>query len=184
MAVATKNAVRLKSATKKWGEMTKRERAVAVARDVLALIDLRKLTASHHYLRLKKNAGAIPDESDMRSLCLKTRKCSVCAKGALFVARTLGRNDVSAEDVGGMRTNVYDETDRDFYLSDPEAMCGTLSDAFTTSQLSQLEDAYEGCDWDQSWKQSYPNDEVRLKKLMQRIIDNKGTFTSRDMNNP
>lgn len=181
MAVATKkNVVRLRSAGKSWKTKNKRERAVAVARDVLALLDARKITTSHSYLNFNyRDEDSPAPDADVRSMLLKTRKCEVCAKGALFVARTMGRNEVTVSEAG-----ICAWSGRAY--GDGDSMCNTLADCFVRDDLNEIERAYEnGFDgFDGQWEAKYPDDRKRLRAIMQRVIDNRGRFTKRDYAHP
>lgn len=187
MAVATKKRLRLKSATKNWRKLSKAERRVALANDVLQLLAARKATAeSGMYIR-NYGLDCSPDDDAKEALESSKQTCRVCAKGGLLLARVMGRNAVTIGDIGGSPSysggSNLDASNNDCVRH--------LKDSFSTSMLDVIEAAFEGqfMVWGEfgahdKWCRKYPSDKKRLAAIMTRVVANKGEFTRDDLENP
>ena len=163
-------------ANKKFDKLPAAQRRVKIAQDVLKLLDMRKVEASHCYF-ISDTEWKLPDDSSMQAVLPALGNCSVCAKGALLVASVELRNQVTLRDL-----RVMD------WRGDP-ALAKALGGAFTTKQLDTIEDAYEhNYDRDSSGQrlaatvpyreQSYLDEssDQRLRAIMANIIKNRGSF--------
>jgi hypothetical protein len=188
MTVATK--IKLKSATKKWRQMSKAERRVALAEDVLSLLKMKRMVVeSGCYIR-KSDLPSCKLKDDARAVLSKTRTCKVCAKGGLLFARIMSRNALSLQQIGGQEDFWMDGA---VCVEASNEMCvDNLRDSFPEPMLDAIEAAFEG-QWingadnfelSKAWYEKYPKALTRLKKIMQRIVDNSGEFTAHDVFKP
>ena len=155
--------------------MTKAEKRVAVAKDVIAQLNRGKLTATTGlYFEAKNCDKSFDGEVQLQEVLKHIPKCEVCAKGALFVGMINKYNDFTI--------NV------DYYTNYPKASQITscvnihfydkLKTLFTEKQLTAIEVYFEG--WRRvkapSFYEKNPNAKKRMILIMKNIIQNKGTF--------
>ena len=164
------------------------EKRVQIAQDVLDAIEQHTLLAtkgtmfsSSLWSRLQAMKKTCP-EAEVQTVLEEQETCAVCAKGALFVAAITRYDNFKCRDVppnsfyGGAQQNQL-------------AVQG-LSPFFSKEQLNEIEIAFEGAvayylkdysDPIQLAKLLNFNDvsaspHERMRKIMQNIVDNKGTF--------
>ncbi len=160
--------------------MTKKQKQVQLAKDVIAQLRAKRFTArTGAYAILDKFADAkfskaleTQAEIEMRPIVRASKKCRVCAQGALVVAAIdrfnqckLGQWD-SLNDVAG---------DYDGEL---------VGRFFSEQQIKNIEAAFEGYAADiwssnadgTAWKRAYRNHSDRMDAIMRNIIANNGTF--------
>lgn len=162
--------------------MTRNERKVALAQDVLAKLDADLIVAEKGaYLEgdLQVGKGVITPE-DCQTIY---GSCEMCAKGALLVSRIDKYNTVEWDDL----VNVEDDY---FSLADESTFHG-LKEAFTQEELDLIEIAFEGWsprpersdeyDQDLVYRSKYmlsrdypPQD--RLREICNNIVSNNGNF--------
>ena len=162
-----------KNKNKEFSEMTKMEKRVAVARDVIASIkSLKYNTEAGTYLTMTKRGC----DEDVRVSILNLKKpdvvCNVCAIGSMFVSNIKKTN-----------TNSLSEKNN--------KMISSLSELYTERELRFLEFAFEGSDVDdqfqtdeatasrhdaKSFYREHGYDEDRLISIMKNIIKHKGKF--------
>jgi hypothetical protein len=167
-----------------WFEtLTPREKRIRLAKDVLGQLAAQKIQASHGHYGSFWFYGASKRLSYQEALVQRTR-CSVCAKGALFVARVAGYNNY----------NAGKEVGDGFTLSNQTTL-RVLEGIFSKTQLNTIENAFE----------SYPHaaydeddEEVtalyqaaaqlldtqldagdRLRLIMENVVKNDGVFLIR-----
>jgi hypothetical protein len=141
---------------------TKRQLAIRVAKDVLKQIRRGKIVPTRGtYLSGTGNSGNIPREfrnktGDLQKV-LKTNfpRCRVCGIGAAFLGI------VHLE-------NKFDLTGIDYYISDDD-MRARLSEAFSSTEMCNLENTFEGIRGKRSAKDT-------LIDIMKNIIKNEGVF--------
>lgn len=164
----------------------KRQKAVAIAKDVLAQLRLRKYKAqSGTYV--DSNLQRKLKNGDLQSQIMElARPCSVCALGSAFLsaARLFDKIEVvkpkTIEDDFGFKVSDKDEViQRD---TDIEP---ALSDYFTEKELNDIEAAFEKWEFDdydgpelRLLMESIENDEDRLTWIMKEIIRQNGTFSA------
>lgn len=158
----------------KYKAMSKQERRVAIAKDVIAAIHAKA------FMAIKTGAYVFTDK-DYELLDQQTAKeimpaCSVCARGAMLMCRIAKYNH--AEVIG----YVTQSDTRD-----------ALADAFTPAQLDLIEAAFErrdcrGADWGTTetlrrrfesafdFGRDHSESEDRLLAIMQNIVDHDGEF--------
>ena len=142
---------------KKWEKMSRAERRVAVAKDVIIRINAGRMQAGHGgYISGPGHGGGVLSKSRANRLA---KECVVCARGGLMLAK-----------VAKFNCAVYVGE-----LNDSFSTARNLADCFTEAQLWSIESAYECYNWMSPMSDiADPND--RLLAICQNIIDHKGTF--------
>ena len=191
-----------------FNKSTKAEKRVQIAKDVLEQLKLKRMTAEKgSYISLneintwnhaigKKTPSRNFDDTlvngniQIQDILLNAPSCTVCALGAVFTA-TVERCD---------KFKVSDLSDAplgdDRLYIDSGDMHKYLSPYFSRSQLTVIEDAFEG-DFIQNDPQGtygyqttsalrkkavdfnqdvVSNDNLRLTRIMKNIVKNNGTF--------
>lgn len=160
----------MKRAAARFKKLTKAEKRVVIARDVIAQLDLKRLKARHNtYVDLVGSPAEI--QSDSVQVCDLTvgRKCEVCALGAMFVT-AVERAD---------RLTVAD-TSHGWGYGELEGIGGEdcyhyLSRFFSHGQLALIENAFEGFN-ENAFAAVARSPSARMRLVMQNIIDNGGKF--------
>ncbi len=174
---------------------------VAVAKDVLKWIKPSKVRSGYGYVvNNKQGSCSILAGKDSKKVAKKLQKeCTVCAKGAMFIA-LVGMKNFFDFNLVNYKISVG-EFYTDYYRSislEHDKFIGRLSDVFSRNQLDLIEnafeftpeDTYEGGDNDEekygtseqpklnAYKlgAKYKKDITRLKAIMNNMIKNKGTF--------
>ena len=165
---------------------TKPALRVAIAKDVLKwLTDKRQFRLKPTfgtYLSgglIRKQARPMEVNTPLAPLLEEMGECKVCALGAAFLATVDLLNDVS----------VYLKEYGDFEYSSGE-MRTQLRKAFSEKDLSCIESAFESSDYNLSdfvglrtqnavykYGEMIKDPKKRLKRIMQNIVDNNGTFS-------
>lgn len=168
-----KKSVQSKSAPKKtYAQMTRNQRKVAIAQDVIKQL---------HVLRIKRNTGYVvpmdqngdrTDAWDIKALldfgvtpqqiAHKAKEtCTLCARGAMMLCKVDKFNNFGFEDLNYL-DDISDDTTTE-----------ALEDAFDEEELGEIENAFES-----SWTHwaEIKDDKDRLQAIMQCIIDHKGVF--------
>lgn len=155
--------------------MTKAEKRVAVAKDVIAQLNRGKLTATTGlYFKAKSCNKDFTGEVELQKVLKHIPKCEVCAKGALFVGMINKYNDFKLNlkyDYGNDEIN--DEVNDSLYPK--------LKTLFSGKQLRLIEAYFEG--WNKfdienthNFYEKNPNAKKRMILIMENIIKNNGTF--------
>src|SRR6185369_4934664 len=114
---------------------TKAERRVEIAKDVLKMIRAKRIVveSGYGYVCVEQ---AIPGtaETGLKELLAEAPPCTVCAKGALFVAKLDKKNKLQLGDVS---------SSDEFYGLDHDKTCEYLVSDFTQPQLDLIEAAFE-----------------------------------------
>jgi len=152
----------VKSAKKSYDEMSRKERKVAIARDVIANLNA---------LKIKRNSGYVVGGMDYdiesllsfgvtpQQISQKLKKeCTLCARGAMMLCKVDKFNHFNFEGVDNLGDIDNNNT------------TDALQDAFTDYELDNIEEAFEGY-----WS-DVDDDNDRLRAIMQNIIDHKGDF--------
>jgi len=156
----------VKSSKKSYDKMSKNERKVAIAKDVIANL---------HVLKIRSDYGYVVTDNDNdydvgsllsfgitpKQIAQKAKvECSVCARGAMMLCKIDKFNNF---DFGGVESIGCINQENTF-----EA----LQDAFSDDELCEIEYAFED-----NWS-DIDSDNDRLRAIMQNIIDHKGDFKS------
>lgn len=157
-------------------KLTAAQKRVAIARDVIAQLDLKRFKAEKMtYVWMNRS---IPYTAADEQLCDRTagEKCTVCALGALFIAGVERADKVTVGQVG------YGNTPYSF---------GYLTKFFSEKQLTTVERAFEcwrddpvdpnrsGYDSDSPLAKLNSNDRMRV--IMSNIVKNKGRFVAEQL---
>lgn len=154
-----------KSDIEKFNNMSKAERRVAVAKDVIKQINSGLFTAASHYFYPKRIGIENVSEED-----LPKTSCYVCGIGAAAISKI-------------MKFNNYDFDNRPsdciFYQRDCH---NALKDCFTNDQLNIIENWFEchGYNLPDDWTEK--SKENRMLCIYQSVIDNKGKVLPRTFN--
>ncbi len=175
----------IKKDNEAFNKLTKAEKRVAIAKDVLAGLASGKLIAdSGTYCEINRNEKADFETTNLQTL-LKSKtvdSCAVCGVGSLFVSLV-------------KKTNKFNIGDGETTLLFSEDIYAKLHAFFTDKQLALIECAFEGEEIANEWNedgeelsgnelnkcqefydQNCDSDYGRLVAIMKNIIKNKGTF--------
>ncbi len=159
----------------KTKKLTKTQMRVVIAKDALAQLRLKKYNAQRGiYIdydllnTLSKEYTKDYDDKSAQPFLKNLNNCEVCAKGALFLSTVRKFNDVTL---------------REFRDASEEKAC-TI---FGQSMLDRIESAFEvRRDKDSNnniinnkfnkFIEKYPDNTIRLEKILLNIIRNKGYF--------
>lgn len=166
----------------KFEKLSKSEKRVLIAKDVIKALNMRKLVAQHGtYMRvddpkLKRTVLGNKQLSDVFDKATKKKdSCHVCALGACFVAGVQRFNNVVATDIGYSAKTEIDD------LNNDDTMRDFLVDYFSMEQLHLIENCFESSDAmelapsGEDWKPKLEGTE-RMIAIMKNIVKNKGTF--------
>jgi hypothetical protein len=197
---------KIRAANAAFEAMTKQEKRVAIAKDVLAALKAKKLKpkAGIYAMPTKKTTlrqvgaadadGLVNPDAKLCSVFGQLESCTVCGLGALFVSAVKRDEKVPIRKTPSMYNSydaIYDayDTDREWGISGHEVY-DYLSKFFSNFQLMQIENAFEcqGMNTDRNGFVKGPlrnaalmyhkieSPSKRMEAIMQNIIDNKGTF--------
>lgn len=168
----------IKARNKWFNGLGVEDKRVAVAKDVLEQLDLKKFVAeegTYFYLESKAKEG-----ESLQKVIDKGESCSVCAMGAVFASKVRLGNDC----------NITDDIlwDSCIKTGDEEVLKHT-EDIFSERTMRLMEWCFEGVDivdffWDDYkleervdvFRISYKTSDSLIRAIMQNIIDNKGEF--------
>ncbi len=155
-------------------KMTATEKAaerVAIAKDVIKQVHAGRMIVTHGWYLCATVEDA--DISGDMQLCdlLRGKKCFVCAKGALFLAKLDRHNHLTVTDVnqskgcGFVALSSYSLTDY-------------VADLFGRATFDKIEAFFEGgFEVDaNAFYQAHPDPKARLLAIMRNIIANGGYF--------
>jgi len=173
-----------KEQKKTWEEMTRVERRIALAKDVIEQVKTRQFNVRVGFSYVgfldaagsRKNPITIGDRSqpipkgDLKRI---KKTCGVCARGALMLSKIEQFNHVSYGDLESGNFSNFTGCG----AGDTTAI---LNEAFTDYELRMIERAFEkiGPDGDahKAFGESFYGGSERLVGIMQNIIDNGGDF--------
>lgn len=173
----------------KFKNATKAQKRVMIAKDVLGQIKTNRYLAESgtwvepNFSRNSRVSEICdsPETSIQDTFKDKTiESCTVCALGGLFMScinlnnnTTLRDFDEEADDLGAL-------------IDGNRKLSNSLNRIFTREQLILIEQYFEegagyfyrddDCDLLDSFVDTYPDEQDRLKAIMENIIENKGTF--------
>ena len=161
----------------RFNKLSKMEKRVAIAKDVLEQIKIKKFKpAIGGYLNLDE---PIEEEINIQELLItKETTCRVCAIGGIFASKVI---------LGNKCDTTLDRYDTGL---DDDIMIDNLKSIFSEKELRKIEYAFEGfdvsygdmnfsdkeCSKYETFFESFENTEHRLKAIMLNIIKNKGKF--------
>lgn len=162
--------------------MSKANARVAIAKDVLAALDARKITAtSGSYGSILFDKPFMTGTVNVRETLPSMTSCYVCALGAAAIALVGRDNNLDTEvNLGSFRMRIDDDEYREM-----------LREYFSPVQLAMIESAFETQNYAYKEQVSLSNknvqaaisfadlessDEQTMRRIFQNIIKNKGTF--------
>jgi hypothetical protein len=157
---------------KKYEDMTKREKAVAIAKDALNQLD--KLQVVHGlYLESEPNNWAESGSAQCK-IDEISNGCKVCAKGAMFLSKIRLGNDWDFKDF--KHNFKHDPFFNPFFngvrlYTTDTAITTHLEDAFDKKELDEIEEAFE-C----SHMLRHLRGAARLRVILEHIVNNNGRF--------
>lgn len=169
---------------KTFAQMTRRERAVAVATDVIEQLDKKRgsYRLNGGYLGQNDGTALFPVGGDLQQCADQAqRSCSVCAIGALLISKARLFNHVPISRLAA--TNFYGEPGQ--LGAGRDTIIELLDGVFTESQAAMIEAAFETTNVFTSMDaskavafglQHQRSHKARLRAIMQNIVDNDGVF--------
>lgn len=154
-------------------KIPKAEARVLIAQDVLNQLNLKKIiaTSSGTYFAFE---GVSFDGEDFLHEVLDKTQCQVCALGSLYYSRVQVANETRCDVVE--RIGDYEEG---FVLNNiniTHTIMPDLNQYFDWSALDKIENYFEGWFEGNTFYSDNLDPEIRMRKIMQNIIDNNGDF--------
>ncbi len=156
----------IENSNAKFKEMTREEKKVQIAKDVLFQLEIGRLHANSVYLesyeleqefwRLQQREA----DEDMKKLLSKIPRCTVCGIGAVFVATVDRLNELKMSGLDSL-------DDRASMIRYEERM-----GVFIKPELDFIEECFE---MRNEFVSAAP--EERMRKIMQKIIETGGVVT-------
>lgn len=169
----------------RFDQMTKAEKRVQIAKDVLLQLKKRRFKAeSGTYFRTKKGAP-LDQDVELQAVFKKVKHCDVCALGSMFVASVDRFDKLKVRDFVRPADYIISEPAR--WGSGREIRTHLLG-FFSASQIDKIESAFEKSFMDETngrhdtlensvkFGERYSEDKARMIGIMENIIANKGTF--------
>jgi len=152
----------------KLENFTKEEARVLIAKDVLMQLDAKKIIATKgSYLEFTDSSWR---EEDFLHEVMERNICQVCALGSLYYSRVQLANETKCDVV-----NKYNEFG---IISNCGVITPDLLQYFERDALRDIEVYFEGWYGAVKFADENPDPEMRMRKIMQNIIDNNGTFVT------
>lgn len=168
-----------------FAKLPKAQQRVRIAKDVLEQLRLKRLIATHGtYVRTTGKVVSLDTE-----VCSLTagKDCYVCGLGALFVAGVERADAFKVGDSTRAQQFIPVESLR-FEGASGRDCYAYLKRFFSESQLQAIENWFEGFgNGDKAPRELYPaawldfTSEQRMRRIMQNIVDNGGTFKPRKL---
>jgi hypothetical protein len=154
-------ARRTKASNAKYAAMSRAEKRVAIAKDVIRAIHGKQLIPTHgEYFSLGEPVDSHPeDHASLQELLPSLPACNVCAKGAILVCAVARQNKVTfgeAVDWTNFRAEILSRY---------------LGGVFTPNQLNLIEDAFET-----AYNGDQEDTNVTMLRIMKNIVKNGGTL--------
>lgn len=169
----------------RFAKMTDAQKRVAIMKDVLEQLDAQKYIASSTYFRPLRDVWDTETQLITHE-SIRDKKCSLCAKGAIFVSRMGKFNDV-----GSFHSRAS--------VADAACELGTTLPEFPIRMADDIESAFESCIEDTKAFEDATNEveydspefrelysqqeswnklpaENRLRLICANVIRNKGDF--------
>jgi len=167
---------------KKWLLLSKGEKRVEIAKDVLkAIKDSVYLPLRGRYINVIKKSSEV---SVQKSLKKKELQCKVCVIGSCFLSLIKFENKFNVDDISNSLFLIDYEDDengsgRERLLKHfSKNQLGLIENAFekTTCFTEHLEIKVHTANKSYSFKNNGEDDKIVLIRIMKNIILNKGTF--------
>ena len=151
-------------------KIPKAEARVLIDQDVLNQLNLKKIIATSGTYFAFEDVSF--DGEDFLHEVLDKTQCQVCALGSLYYSRVQVANETKCD-----VTYKYSYSDRTTYgVSRSGAIQEDLLQYFDEKDLEAIECYFEGWREASEFSEKNSDPEIRMRKLMQNIIDNNGTF--------
>jgi hypothetical protein len=157
---------------KTYAQMTRNQRKVAIAQDVIKQLNVLRIKAGNGYV--------VPDDDfDLQNLlefgvtpkqiAQKAKEtCTFCARGAMMICKVDKFNSFNFDGIESFDCISQSHT------------TDALEDAFTDDELREIEGCFEQAKDSWSFQKNIwaeiEDDKDRLQAIMQNIIDHKGVF--------
>jgi hypothetical protein len=162
---------RIRRDNKAFAKMTPAQKRVAIAKDVIKHLNTKKLTArAGTYLISYDMDFGDNGRRQVSTALKKVEDCEVCAIGAAFLCSVKKLNSVTASELFGA-----DAVERLHLDDDPMRRYLKATGAFTSNQLTVIERVFEGWQEYYGFNKGVIEDDERLRRTMQFIIDNNGS---------
>lgn len=184
-----KKTTTMSAKNKKFHALTKAEKRIAIAKDVLKWISKDKINpVKGTYVKLPGEFTSTISEESPLDKVFETEQCKACALGACFIAMVDLGNNIKLGDI--FKRDEYDDSFEQERINDWD-MKNHLNKIFNKTQMDLIESAFETDDMSTNggWKipspsiqkainlgYGYDENSDRLKVIMKNIIKNKGTF--------
>lgn len=186
LSMSRKNVYkRIKRSNEKFAAMSKAEKRVQIAKDVLLQIEAKRIKPQAGvYIQAKvKNTFAfgkewddpIINEKEQVQDTLKNATCDACALGSMFICAVDRHDRLRIKNLNTFAVSAYPKDKNAEIELGGSDMYDYLSKFFSSDQLVAIEDAFEGDYKDIS------SDKKRLKAIMNNIIKNNGKFVRDDI---
>ena len=150
-------------------KIPKAEARVLIAQDVLNQLNLKKIIAtSGTYFAFGDTTF---DGGDFLHEVLDKTQCQVCALGSLYYSRVQVANETKCDVVEKIREDESLNSINNVHTIMPD-----LNQYFDWSALDKIENYFEGWFEGNTFYNDNPDPEIRMRKIMQNIIDNNGDF--------
>lgn len=161
----------------KFAALSPAEKRVAVAKDVIAQLDAKKIIAqAGTYVSITPAANEIVsiEPDDELQAVFAGRVCDACALGSLFICAVAKLDDCTADSV-----QFGQHYGADFYMrDDPYEYLGQFFDEDQLHDIERVFEGYGGWTDDDTESHLISDDEnERLRVIMRNIIDSNGDFT-------
>ena len=152
-------------------KIPKAEARVLIAQDVLNQLNLKKIIAtSGTYFAFGDTTF---DGGDFLHEVLDKTQCQVCALGSLYYSRVQVANETKCDVV----ERIGDFEDESLNsINNVHTIMPDLNQYFDWSALDKIENYFEGWFEANTFYNNNPDPEIRMRKIMQNIIDNNGDF--------
>lgn len=184
LTMSTTTQGRIGKGNAAFAAMTRGQRAVAVARDALRLLEAGRIVEQRGtYVALgvsNEDDYRVAEGASLRSV-LPNYECHVCAMGALFVG--------AIDKFNGVQATGTELRDCIYKFNSGNTIVHHLAQVFTPRQLRLIEAAFETYRWGgdmipteaemdgiQRYTDVHPNRRQRLEAILANIVRNKGTF--------
>lgn len=166
-----------------FAKMSKSEKRVAIARDVIAQLDVKKLVAqSGTWLTSGGDDDFIPTYSgddELQKVFSKVESCTGCALGGMFLCAVQKADNLKIKNLSAYN----EEQDYNIPVEGTDLM-KYLKKFFDNDQLELIENHFENgmgsigvhIPKHKLFAPDVTEDEMRMRLIMQNIIVNKGTF--------
>ena len=180
----TKKQLKIQKRNADFAKLSKAEKRVAIAKDVLAQIAAGKYVAEAG-VYVETQIPVTQQDSD-KQVCdlIEGKECHVCALGSVFVSAVKFADKLTVGDVEEF-PYVYDEDDpvnlnpfQSGYLTQffSRGQLGLMECCFERGPAGDFSGAVDDMELPEQWGSSFEDDRDRLVAIMENVVRNGGTF--------